>query len=62
MSGTKALLSVARTAQAIALANENLKVAKKKKKVKTKDLTSLGLKNVVGISLIKVQADLAGTL
>ena len=61
VTGTKALLDVARTAQAVALANENLKLTKKKK-VTTKKIVGTGVKNIVGISLIKSQADLAALL
>lgn len=60
-NGTKALLDVARTAQALALTKESLKLAKKKKK-KVKDIVGVGMKNIVGIPLIKIQADLAAQL
>jgi len=49
------------TLQASALAGENLKVVKKKK-IKTKDMIGMGTKNIVGISLIKINADLIGDL
>jgi len=45
------------TMQSIALVSENVRVAKKKK-VKTKDMMELGMKNIVGTSLIKVNADI----
>ncbi len=60
-NGVTALLDVSRAVQALRLAGESLKVAKKKK-VKTKDIVGLGLKNIVGISLIKAQKDIAKTL
>lgn len=60
-NGTKALLDVARTAQALALTKESLKLAKEKK-VKVKKIVGVGVKNIVGISLIKTQADLAALL
>ena len=60
-NGTKALLDIARTAQAVALTKENLKLTKKKK-TKVKDIIDIGVKNVVGINLIKIQADLAAQL
>lgn len=60
-NGTKALLDVARTAQALALTKESLKLAKKKKK-KVKDVVGVGMKHIIGIPLIKIQADLAARL
>ncbi len=60
-NGVTALLDVSRAVQALRLTGESLKVAKKKK-VKTKDIVGLGLKNIVGISLIKAQKDIAKTL
>ena len=57
----KTLLSIAPTLQAAALAGENLKVAKKKDK-KVGDIVGLGVKNIVGTSLIKTQFDLIGGL
>ena len=49
------------TLQSIALVNENLKLTKKKK-VKTKDMIEIGTKNIVGISLIKIESDLIAGL
>ena len=49
------------TLQAAALAGENLKVVKKKKK-KTGDMVGMGAKNIVGTNLIKINADLIGGL
>lgn len=60
-NGTKSLLDLSRAAQALALVGENVKFTKKKKK-KVKDITGLGVKNIVGISLIKVQKDIAKSL
>ena len=48
---TKTLLGLTQTAQALALTDENLKFAKKKKKT-TKDFVKAGVKNIVGTSFI----------
>ena len=48
------------TIQSASLVSENLKVLNKK--TKTKDILNLGIKNIVGTSLIKVNADLIGGL
>ena len=45
------------TMQSIALVSENVRVAKKKK-VSTKDMVGLGMTNIVGTSMIKINADL----
>ena len=49
------------TIQAASLVSENLKASKKKKQG-LKSMVGLGTKNVVGVSLIKVNADLIGDL
>ena len=49
------------TLQAAALVGENIKLAKKKNKT-SKDMIGMGTKNIVGISLIKVNADLIAGL
>ena len=46
--------------QSAHLVGENVKVLNKKTDVK--DITKLGVKNIVGISFIKVEADLIGGL
>jgi hypothetical protein len=56
----KQIANLIPTLQAVSLANENLKVVTKKKK--TKDIVDLGVKNIVGVSLLKVNADLIGEL
>jgi hypothetical protein len=43
------------TAQALTLAGENIRVAKKKK-ASTKDLVELGATNIVGTSLLRATA------
>lgn len=55
------LLKLSRDAQSLAVANENLKLAKKKK-ITAKDLVKAGAKNIVGIELIKTQAQLSSGL
>jgi len=54
-------MSLIPTIQAVALAGENVKVAKKKK-VKTGDLVGLGAKNIVGIEFIKLESGLIAGL
>jgi len=46
--------------QAATLVNENIKATKKKSK--TKDIVGLGLKNIVGINVIKLESDLIAGL
>ncbi len=55
------LLNLAQAAQALALTTEGVRVAKKKKK-KVKDIVGLGVKNIVGISLIKETGKIIGTI
>lgn len=47
--------------QSTQLVGENLKLVKKKK-TSTKDIVGLGIKNIVGTNLIKINADLIGSL
>jgi len=47
--------------QASSLALENVKLAKKKK-MDVNDIVGGGIKNIVGITLIKEQANLIGSL
>ena len=49
------------TIQAASLVNMNLKQMKKKKQT-TGDMLNMGMGNVVGTSMIKINADLIGTL
>lgn len=71
MSAIKSLIDAGIIAQSTALLGENYKAAKdsfSSKKIKagssanTKKILSLGLKNIVGIELIKVQSQLTGGL
>lgn len=57
----KKIAQIIPTMQSISLVKENLKQVKKKKTT-TKDMLKLGTKNIVGTSLIKVNADLIGEL
>lgn len=49
---TKALLRIAPLAMSVMIAENNLKLLKKKKKT-TKDLVGQGVKNIVGIEMTK---------
>ena len=49
------------TIQAAGLVGHNLKAVSKKKKT-TKDMLDLGMTNVIGTSMLKINADLIGTL
>jgi len=51
ITAVKSLAKLAQTGQSLALAGENLKLVKKKKK-KSKDFLKAGIKNIVGIKLI----------
>ncbi|HDK42071.1 MAG TPA: hypothetical protein ENG87_01725 [Candidatus Pacearchaeota archaeon] len=58
---TKQIINLIPTIQAMTLANENIKIVKKKK-VKAKDLMGLGAKNLIGIELIKIESSLIAGL
>lgn len=66
MTTTGKLLTLARDFQSLALVGENIKVAKKglksKKTLKTKKIVGTGIKNIIGIDLIKAQAQLSSGL
>ncbi len=57
----KTISSLIPTLTAVALASENIKVAKKKKKT-TKDMVGLGMKNILGIGIIKLESNLISSL
>ena len=59
--GVKEIASLIPAMQSLALVSENVKQAQKKKQT-TKDMLKLGTKNIVGVSLIKINADLIGGL
>jgi len=55
------IMNLVPIAHSIAILSENVKVAKKKK-VKSKDLIGLGLKNVVGIEFVKLESGLIAAI
>ncbi len=57
----KIISSLIPTLTAVALTSENIKVVKKKKKT-TKDIVGLGMKNILGIGIIKLESDLISSL
>jgi len=57
----KTIAGLIPTIQAVHLTNYNIKKATKKKPT-TKDMLELGVGNIVGISLIKVESDLIASL
>ena len=61
MTVTKDIMNLVPTLQAASLVDANLKAVKKKNKT-TKDMLDMGMGNVVGTSMIKINADLIGTL
>ncbi|HEC40003.1 hypothetical protein LCGC14_0509380 [marine sediment metagenome] len=58
-NGASAIIGTVPTFQALALVGENVKVFKKKKKLKSKDFIKLGAKNIIGVNLIKLTAQQA---
>ena len=57
----KVIAGMIPTMQSLALVSHNLKVVKKKKQT-TKDMVELGVGNIVGVSMIKINADLISGL
>lgn len=57
----KDIMNIVPMVQSASLVNENVKFLNKKK-VKTKDIVKLGMKNIVGVNLIKAESDIIGTL
>ena len=57
----KTIAGLIPTIQAAGLVGENLRVSKKKK-VTTGDMLGLGMKNIVGVSIIQAEAGLIGGL
>jgi hypothetical protein len=55
----KDILSIIPIVQSTALAGENIKSMKKKKK-KSEDFIDMGIKNVIGTEFIKIQAQAIG--
>ena len=60
-NGTIGLLNLSQAALALGLVGESARVAKKKKKT-VKDITKLGITNIVGTSLISAQGKIISTL
>jgi len=58
--GVKEIAKLIPVMQSLSLVNENVKQSTKKQT--TKDMLKLGTKNLVGVSLIKINADLIGGL
>jgi len=54
----KTIIGIVPTIQAAALAQDNAKMLKKKKK----NLMKQGVKNIVGVNLIKIQSDMIAGL
>lgn len=61
MTATKSIIGLVPIMQATALAGENFRLVKKKK-IKTKDIVGLGMKNIVGVEFIKLQSQLTSGL
>lgn len=57
----KTIAGLAPTLMAVGLVSENLRVVKKKKKT-VGDITGLGIKNIIGTSLIKSTSGLVSEL
>ena len=57
----KKIMEIIPVVQSASLVNMNLKQAKKKKQT-TGDMLNMGMGNVIGTSMIKINADLIGTL
>lgn len=56
----KNIMNLIPTMQSVALVNENLKATKKKQT--TKSMMGLGMKNIVGTSIIKIESDMIAGL
>ena len=61
MTATKDILKVSQNMQALAIAADSVKLAKKKKK-KTKDYINSGFNSMVGTSMLKANADFIGMI
>lgn len=57
----KKIMDIVPTIQAASLLNENIKASKKKNK-SAGDMVKMGTNNIIGTSLIKINADLIGGL
>ena len=61
MTAATAVLSLVPLAQSTTLLAQNIKLAKKKDK-DVGDFAKVGVQNIVGIELIKLQGDIIGSL
>jgi hypothetical protein len=57
----KNIMRVIPIVQAASLVGENMKVLNKKK-VKTKDVVNMGMKNIIGVSLIQAESQFINDL
>ena len=56
MTAAGSIAGLAPTMMGIALVGDNMKTINSKKKMKTTDIVNMGVKNIVGANLIKLQA------
>ena len=59
MTAAGSIAGLAPTMMGIALVGDNMKTINSKKKMKTTDMVNMGVKNIVGVSLIGPTAALA---
>ncbi len=62
MTAIKSLAQIAQTGQSLALAVDNIKFARSKKKKKGEDILKVGVKNIVGIQLIRETGKIISSL
>jgi len=55
------IMRIVPSMQSIALAGENIRLIKKKK-IKTKDIVSTGMKNIIGVEFIRLQSQFYGSI
>ena len=59
MTAAGTIAGLAPTMMGVALVSDNLKTINSKKPMKTKDMVNMGVKNIVGVSMIGPTAALA---
>ena len=59
MTAAGTIAGLAPTMMGVALAGDNMKTINSKKPMKTKDMINMGVKNIVGVSMIGPTAALA---
>jgi hypothetical protein len=59
---TKDIANLIPMTMSLALVADNVKTVTKKKPMKTKDMLGMGMKNIIGVSLIQSTAQLTGGL